>query len=350
MKETVAVLFGGQSSEHDVSVVSGANIAGAIDTDKYDLLLIGITKEGRWLLCDSIADMKSGAWTKSTTGCVISPDATKKCAMITGEDGTLTERKIDVIFPALHGLYGEDGTVQGIFELAKIPYVGCGVLASAVCMDKLFTKIVVKDLGIRQARYIAVYREDLAVMPPILARIEEKLGYPVFVKPANAGSSCGISKACTREELIAALQLASQHDREILVEEMINGRELECAVLNGHASGVGEILAAADYYDYDAKYNNPDSKTVIGPKLPEGKEDEIRAKSEAIFKAVNGAGLARVDYFLENDTDSVIFNEINTLPGFTAISMYPMLWAAEGLPKQALVDRLIEDAKNCRRR
>ena len=152
------------------------------------------------------------------------------------------------------------------------------------------------------------------------------------------------------EELIAALQLASQHDREILVEEMINGRELECAVLNGHASGVGEILAAADYYDYDAKYNNPDSKTVIGPKLPEGKEDEIRAKSEAIFKAVNGAGLARVDYFLENDTDSVIFNEINTLPGFTAISMYPMLWAAEGLPKQALVDRLIEDAKNCRRR
>lgn len=346
MKKTVGVLFGGQSSEHEVSCVSAQTIISSIDSDAYEVILIGITKEGKWLLTESVEDIKSGAWRNGKVQAVLSPDAVDKCLLILNGD-KVKKKKLDVVFPALHGLYGEDGTIQGILELAKIPYVGCGVLASAVSMDKLYTKIVVDTLGIRQAKYVAVFRQDLKRIEEVIMRIENKLEYPVFIKPSNAGSSCGVSKAHDREELIAGLSLAAEHDRKILVEETIIGREIECAVLGSadtRASGVGEILAAADFYDYEAKYHNSASKTVISPILPHGKEEEIRKNAVEIFKVLDGYGLSRVDFFLEKDTNEVVFNEINTLPGFTGISMYPMLWEARGISKQALVEKLLQSA------
>lgn len=345
-KKTVAVVFGGQSSEHEVSCVSATTIIKNINTEKYEVVMIGITKDGRWLQVKDVADIESGAWRESKITAIISPDSAEQSILYI-EGNTLTQKKIDVVFPALHGLYGEDGTIQGIFELAKIPYVGCGVLASAVSMDKLYTKIIVDTLHIRQAAYVPVLKRDLEDMENVLSKVEAKLSYPVFVKPSNAGSSQGVSKAHDRQELKKALELAVQHDRKILVEETILGREIECAVLGGKevkASGVGEILAAADFYDYEAKYNNPESRTVISPELPEGVEEKIREAAKAIFIAVDGAGLSRVDFFVEKDTNEVVFNEINTLPGFTSISMYPMLWAAAGIDTKKLVDTLIETA------
>lgn len=345
-KKKIAVLFGGQSSEHVVSCVSAANVIDQIDKEKYDLLLIGITEEGHWVKADSVEDIRSEAWRQSKVDVVISPDATKKCALIT-ENGVTREEKIDVAFPVLHGLYGEDGTVQGLFELAKIPYVGCGVLASAVSMDKLYTKIIVDDLGIRQAAYVPVMRWKMEKdMDAVIAQVETRFQYPVFVKPSNAGSSRGVSKAENREELVKALKEAAKHDRKILVEETIVGHEVECAVFGGgqkpvKASGVGEILAAAEFYDFDAKYNNAESRTVIGPELPGDSAERVREAAAKIFNAVDGYGLSRVYFFVTKEGE-VIFNEINTLPGFTAISMYPMLWEAAGIPKKELIDRLID--------
>ncbi len=350
MKKTVAVLFGGQSSEHEVSCMSAQTIVGAMDQGKYNVILIGITKDGRWLHVDNVNRIADKSWYKSNKSAVISPDAGMKSVLVFSdrEEGSASVSMInvDVVFPALHGLYGEDGTVQGLFELAGIPYVGCGVLASAISMDKLYTKIIVDRLGIRQARYVQVRRHELCGdgSEEVAVRVERELSYPVFIKPSNAGSSRGVSKACDRTELMAGLSLAAKHDRKILVEEMIVGRELECAVLGGmepKASGVGEILAAAEFYDYDAKYNNGESKTVIAPELPEGKAEEIQLAAKKIFAAVDGFGLARVDFFLEAGTNEVVFNEINTLPGFTSISMYPMLWEAEGITKAELVDHLV---------
>ncbi|MGN0164800.1 MAG: D-alanine--D-alanine ligase family protein [Lachnospiraceae bacterium] len=342
--KNLVVLFGGQSSEHEVSCVSAQTIIKNIDTTEYNLYLIGITKDGRWLLADDLQAVSDGSWEASKKSAVISPDASLHGIIIDSETGSETVY-IDCIFPVLHGLYGEDGTVQGLFELANIPYVGCGVLASAVSMDKFYTKIIVDTLGIRQAQYVPVYSEQLADMEGVICRIEKNLDYPVFVKPSNAGSSKGVSKAHDRAELKNALTLASEHDRKILVEETIVGRELECGVLGGIEtvpSGVGEVVAADEFYSYDAKYNNEESKTVIGPELPEGKTEEIRSDAAAIFRAVDGFGLARVDFFLEKDTNQVVFNEINTLPGFTAISMYPMLFNAAGIPVKELVAKLIE--------
>lgn len=348
--KNIILLFGGQSSEHEVSCVSVVTVANNIDTDTYRLHLVGITKQGQWLYVDSIADIVSGAWENSEKNAVLSPDATKK-ELLVFQGNEVTHISIDVAFPVLHGKNGEDGTVQGLFELAQIPYVGCGVLASAVSMDKVYTKLIVDRLGICQAQYVDVRKEQLKDMDSVVARVEETLSYPVFVKPSNAGSSRGVSKAEDRAALKKSLELAAEHDSKILVEETIIGRELECAVLGNlevEASGVGEILAAgeADFYDYDAKYNNADSKTVIGPELPEGKTEEIRQAAREIFKAVDGRGLARVDFFLEKDTNRVIFNELNTLPGFTSISMYPMLWEAEGIDKKKLVAELILLAHN----
>ncbi len=343
-KKTIAVLFGGQSSEHEVSCVSAATIISNIDVDFYEVVLIGITKEGRWLMASSVEEVASGEWRNSKVTAVISPDASQKGILVT-EGNKSSLKRVDVVFPVLHGKYGEDGTVQGLLELAQIPYVGCGVLASSVAMDKLYTKIIVDTLHIRQAKYVSVLAYQLKRMDTVLEQIEETLDYPVFVKPSNAGSSQGVSKANNRDELIKALELAVLHDRKILVEETIIGRELECAVLGGaepKASGIGEIMAAAEFYDYDAKYNNAESKTVISPELPEGVAETIRKSAVAIFQAVDGYGLSRVDFFLEKDTDEVIFNEINTLPGFTSISMYPMLWESRGISKRELVEKLIQ--------
>ncbi|MBD5087313.1 MAG: D-alanine--D-alanine ligase [Clostridiales bacterium] len=346
-KKTVVVLFGGQSSEHEISCVSATTIISCINKEKYQIRMVGITKDGRWLKVERVEDITSGAWRESSTTAFISPDASLQGIVYIDGD-SYTKEKVDIVFPALHGLYGEDGTVQGLLELAHIPYVGCGVLASAVSMDKLYTKIIVDTLHIRQADYVPVRSEQLKDMAEVVERVETKLSYPVFVKPSNAGSSQGVSKACNRQELEKALKYAAEHDKKILVEETIVGREIECAVLGGEevkASSVGEIVSAAEFYDYEAKYNNPDSMTVISPDLPGDAKEKIREAAVAIFKAVDGFGLSRVDFFLEKETNEVVFNEINTLPGFTSISMYPMLWEEQGISKTELVEKLLSMAK-----
>lgn len=343
-RKNLVALFGGQSSEHVVSCMSVQNVIANIDTEKYEVILVGITEEGRWLKVDSAEAIADDTWRESGVQAVLSPDAKEKCLLVI-EDGKVEKVPVDVVFPVLHGLYGEDGTVQGILELAKIPYVGCGVLASAVSMDKLSTKILVGNLGIHQAAYVPVMKEELENMDAVAERVEAAFPYPVFIKPSNAGSSRGVSRADDREGLKRGLKEAAVHDRRILVEEMIVGHEVECAVFGGgkeevRASGVGEILAAAEFYDFDAKYYNAESKTVVDPKLPGNAAEIIRDAAVKIFKAVDGYGLSRVDFFVKKDGE-VVFNEINTMPGFTAISMYPMLWEARGVNKKQLVDDLI---------
>ena len=289
--------------------------------------------------------VKDESWREGRVQAALSPDAVDKSVIVMDGD-QLRKIKVDAAFPVLHGLFGEDGTIQGLFELARLPYVGCGVLASAVSMDKLYTKIIVDRLGVRQAAYVPVMREELSDMASVAARVEAKFTYPVFIKPSNAGSSKGVSKAENRGELESGLLEAAKHDRKILVEERIVGHEIECAVFGGGkepviASGVGEILAAAEFYDFEAKYYNAESKTVVNPKLPGDAAERVRRAAMDIFRAVDGYGLARVDFFVTEEGE-VVFNEINTLPGFTAISMYPMLFEAEGIDKTSLVTKLIE--------
>ena len=345
-KTVLALIYGGQSSEHEVSCMSAATVIGAVNTEKYELIKIGITKDGRWILNEG-ESVSPGSWENGSTRAVLSPDAGIH-GLILLREGKAETKRVDVVCPVLHGLFGEDGTIQGVCELAGIPYIGCGVLSSAVSMDKVFTKAVVERYPVSQAAYAVVLKKELSDMEAVIRRIEEKLPYPVFVKPANAGSSRGVSKAADREELAAALAFAAAEDSKILVEETIVGRELECAVLQDGGdilvSGVGEILAAAEFYDYDAKYNNSDSRTGTDPVLPEGKTEEIRRAARTVFGAVDGRGLSRVDFFLEEGTDRVIFNEINTLPGFTSISMYPMLFEKCGIGLEELVERLIRSA------
>ena len=344
-KKTVVVLFGGQSSEHDVSLISACNIISNIDTNKYFVLTVGITRKGQWMLYNGpLKHIETGEWEKFATPAFISPDASHKALIKLAGDRYKTI-PVDVVFPVLHGLYGEDGTVQGLLEMAQIPYVGCGVLSSSISMDKVYTKIIIEKENIAQANYIVVYKEELNNTDEIVSRVNEAFGYPCFIKPSNAGSSIGITKAHNEEELIEGLNLAAKHDRKILVEEAIVGREVECAVLGNldvKASSVGEIIAGAEFYDYDAKYNNSESKTIINPDIEKEIVEEIREKAIRIFKAVNGSGLARVYFFIEKETNRVIFNEINTMPGFTSISMYPMLWENVGIPKTELIDNLIQ--------
>lgn len=343
-KQNIVVIFGGQSSEHEVSCMSVQTILKSINNDTYETYIVGITKEGKWLFVDSIDQIADDTWRQSKKRAILSPDATKK-ELLMEEDGNYRSVKVDVVFPVLHGLHGEDGTIQGLLELAKIPYVGCGVVASAVSMDKFHTKVIVDTLGIRQAKWVPVRRSEMHDMEAVVKKVEDVLSYPVFVKPANAGSSQGVSKAENKEQLMKSIKLAGEHDSKILVEETIIGREIECAVLGGEelkASGVGEVLAAAEFYDYEAKYFNAESKTNTRPEFPEGKEDEVRRDALKIFEAVDGYGLARVDFFLEKDTNEVVFNELNTLPGFTSISMYPMLWAEKGMETSQLVEKLIQ--------
>ncbi len=349
-KKRVALLFGGQSSEHEVSCLSAATVARNVSGEKYELLLIGITKEGRWLKVDSVDAIESGAWREGKIGAALLPDASLKSVLLSG-GGEYSLLPVDVVFPMLHGLWGEDGCPQGIAEMAQIPYVGCNVESSAVTMDKVATKAILERLGVPQAPYLAFRREELADLDAAAEKISRALGFPVFVKPSNAGSSCGISCASNLEELKTALQLAITHDYKVVIEAKVVGRELECAVLGGwnaKASGVGEILAATDFYDYDAKYNSSESKTVIDPILPDGSCEEIRSWAVKIFRALDCSGLSRVDFFLSDD-GRVIFNEINTIPGFTAISMYPKLWEAAGISLSSLIEKLIESASVTKR-
>ncbi len=350
MKRQIAVIFGGQSSEHEISCVSAANIIEGLDRNKYDIHRIGITREGHWLYVDSTESIKDGSWTRSPATAVIVPDQRSQGIWkVNGGEGTgdfaVQQIAVDVAFPVLHGRNGEDGTIQGLLELAGIPYVGCGVLASAAGMDKISTKIFADRIGVRQAKYVTDVARDCSGIEETMDAAERELGYPVFVKPSNAGSSRGISKAHNRGELRAAIELAKKHDHRVLIEETIRGHEVECAVLGGtevKASRVGEILAAAEFYDYDAKYNDSESRTVVDPDLPAGAKEKIRENAVAVFKQIDGFGLSRVDFFVEENTGEVVFNEINTFPGFTNISMYPMLWEAEGLDLPVLLDQMIE--------
>ena len=347
MKKSILIIFGGNSTEHEVSCKSVMSFVNNISEDKYTKHYVGIRKNGDWVYyTGDTALIPTGEWNneESNIPCVLSPNTSSKGLILLNGENTLIP--VDVIIPVLHGKNGEDGTIQGLFELCEIPYVGCGVVSSGVSMDKAYTKIIVDSLKyIPQADYVLVRKND---NDDYIEEAEQKLGFPMFVKPCKSGSSQGVSKAENREELVAAVNLALKHDSKVLIEEAISGRELECAVLENAGkivcSNAGEAVAGDVFYSYEAKYNNADSKTVLTPDLPEGINDTIREYAEAIFRVLGCNGLSRVDFFLENGTNKVIFNEINTLPGFTAISMYPMMMGAVGYPIEKLMDELIESA------
>lgn len=348
--KNILVLFGGVSSEHAVSCVSAASVLRNIPRDKYTVYMLGITKEGAWRLFEGdVNDLPDDKWLAGKcTKAMLSPDRADGGLLVFRDTGVETVR-IDAAFPVLHGKNGEDGTVQGLLEIAGIPYVGCGVLSSAMCMDKGVTNLLADSVGVPQAAWLAVtkqtYRKD---MSSFLARAEEKLGYPVFVKPANAGSSVGISKAASREEFFAAMDTAFKEDEKVVVEAAVqNALEVECAVIGNlepMASVPGGIVPCADFYTYDAKYVD-NSELQIPAHIPAEVQEEVRETAVKIFAALGCKGLARVDFFVEKDTNRVLFNEINTLPGFTSISMYPKLMEQSGVPYPKLLDRLLKLAQ-----
>lgn len=349
-KKRIAVIFGGKSSEHEVSRVSASYVIDNIPADKYEVLTIGITKDGRWLLYTGNTDkLSDGSWEndRNNKTAFISP-ASAPGGLVIIDGGSCEIVKVDVIFPVLHGKNGEDGTIQGLFELSGIPYVGCGVLASAECMDKAVTNILLENFGIEQAAFTWFYTCDYKKSPEkYLDRVEEKLkGYPVFVKPANAGSSVGISKAADRKELKQAIEVASQEDSKIVIEECITGHEVECAVLGNDepvASIPGQIAPAGEFYDYDAKYNNAQSELYIPAKISEELIYKVRATALKAYRSLGCSGLSRVDFFVTDD-GRVLLNEINTLPGFTSVSMYPKLMAACDIEGSRLIEELIKYA------
>ena len=347
-KMCVALLFGGMSSEHEVSCVSVGNFVRNIDRSKYEVLTVGITKEGRWLYTEATAEqMADGSWEElpGNMPCVISPDRADHGMILFTPDGRVEKMHLDVVIPVLHGLWGEDGTVQGLLELAGIAYVGCGVLASSVCMDKAVANALFEANGVPHTKWVAANRWEIEKdLEGVCAGVEEKLGWPVFVKPANAGSSVGISKVSSQEELKAAIALALENDRKVVFEAFVDGQEVECAVIGSDpavATRPGEILAGAEFYTYDDTYKNGVSQTVIPAHLPEAKLDEVKTYAAMAYTALNCEGLARCDFFVEHGTGRVLINEINTFPGFTSISMYPKLMEHEGLPVPQLIDRLI---------
>lgn len=344
-KIKVAVLFGGVSNEHDISLISAANIINAIPGDKYEVIPIGITKKGRWLYYPGdISCISSGRW-ESNPDCVpavILPDPMYKGVMKISENGS-SITKIDVVFPALHGQNGEDGVIQGLLKLSGIPYVGCDVISSANCMDKAFAHTILGANGIAMARWRTVSAAELNRLDEICEDIAAELDYPLFVKPSNSGSSVGANKADSFEDLKNAVKLAFSHDKKVIVEEYIKGRELECAVFgreNPFASDVGEIRSCNEFYDYDAKYILGTSAISIPADIPEDASKEIRETAVRAFGIMGCSGLARVDFFLKDD-GTVILNEINTMPGFTQISMYPKLMEHMGISQSELLDRLI---------
>ncbi len=335
----VGVLFGGRNGEHEVSLHSARNVMDALREAGHTVIPMGITRGGRWLVDgDPIAlltEAVAGEASQKTGGWDLLPV------------GRETPPTMDVIFPVLHGPYGEDGTVQGLLEMANLPYVGCGVLASAVAMDKDVAKKLFAQAGLPQTSYRTVTREGWREAPAaILTELEAALGYPIFVKPANLGSSVGISKAGDREALRTALDLAAAYDRKLVVEAAVpNAREIEVSVLGNRApraSIPGEIKPGHDFYDYEAKYVDDSSQLLIPAPLDEETARRVREMAVQAFQAVDGEGLARVDFLLDDASGELYLNEINTMPGFTRISMYPKLWAASGVSYPALVDRLLQ--------
>lgn len=326
-KIKLGIIYGGLSTEHEVSINSAKSIIDNIDKDKYEIYKIYIDKKGNWYKEDNKIDNVFDYL-----------------------------RNLDVIFPVLHGLYGEDGTIEGLFELLGVPYVGCNVLSSSICMDKIYTKMILDKIGIDTAKYIYVkkvkdkyiyinntFEEKELSLEEISLLVEDSLSFPVFVKPSRSGSSIGINKAHNKEELIKYIKYASGFDSKILIEENIIGRELECAILGNalvEASPIGEILPKGEFYSYNAKYID-DSETLIPNDIDKIVYDKIRSIAVKAYKALDCRGLSRVDFFLEKDTNRIILNEINTMPGFTTISMYPKLWESVGISYKELLDKLI---------
>ena len=344
----VVVLFGGMSSEHEVSRVSAGTFVDNLDRSRYEVLTVGITKAGRWLYTEaSSAQMADGSWEElpGNMPCVLSPDRADHGMILFTPAGQVEKLHVDVVIPALHGLWGEDGTVQGLLELAGIPYVGCGVLASAACMDKAVANALFERHGIPHTPWLSCTRAQYELDPAgVCSVVEKKLGWPVFVKPANAGSSVGISKAESQTQLRDAIALALRHDRKLVFEAAVDGQEVECAVIGAEpavSTRPGEILAGAEFYTYDDKYKNGVSQTLIPARLSEEKLDEVRTYAAMAYTALGCEGLARCDFFVERGTGRVLINEINTFPGFTPISMYPKLMEHAGTPVPQLIDRLI---------
>ena len=337
----IGVVFGGMSTESKISYISGVSVIKNLNKEKYDIFPIFIDKEGKWFKINMPVEGQ------------IKIDKKEQI-----ENVFKYLKNMDVIFPVLHGLYGEDGTIQGLCEMLKVPYVGCGVLASSVGMDKVYTKIIFDKAEINQTKYVYIrkyndkyiyvddkFNEKILDFDEIIKLITEKIKFPMFIKPSNSGSSLGINKADSVEGLKVAIKEGELYDKKILIEEGIEGREIECAVLgneNVQSSCVGEIKPSDEFYSYDAKYKNKESKLFIPADISEQKSEEIRKLAVKAFKAIDGKGLARVDFFIENGTEKVYINEINTLPGFTDISMYPKLFEQVGIKYSDLLDKVIE--------
>jgi len=353
-KLRIGLVFGGRSGEHEVSLASATSVMANLDSDKYEVVPIGITKQGSWLLgteparlLETEQSVSASTGTEETTAVTLTGDPSlRRLIPLQGSEQLKDNGTLDVILPVLHGTYGEDGALQGLLEMANVPYVGCGVLGSALGMDKEKMKMVFSSVGLPIVDYL-VYRRNAWERSPetIMDAIEQHLGYPCFVKPVNLGSSVGVNKAHDRGELEHAIDVAAEYDNKIIIERGINCRELECAVLGNDeplASVVGEVEASNEFYDYNAKYIDNKSRVIIPAAIPQTTAEEVRRQAIKAFLALDLSGLARVDFFLEKETGQVYINEVNTLPGFTEISMYPKLWEASGLPYSQMLDRLIE--------
>lgn len=344
-KLNIAILFGGQSGEYEVSLMSASAVINNIDKDKYSLYLIGITKSGQWMLYEGdVENIEDGSWEKYAKPIIFPGDPSYGGFFLLSNPSEIYN--VDVVFPVMHGPHAEDGTIQGLFELAKIPYVGCDVVASSTGMDKAISKSIFKSHNLPQGQYYVLLKVDYKNnRENILSHIESNFDYPIFVKPANLGSSVGISKCYDRAQLAEGIDEAARYDRKIIIEEFIDGHEIECAILgnnNPKASVVGKIIPCNDFYDYEAKYfGDGKSELIIPAPLSAEKSDEIRNIAIKAFKALDCSGLARVDFFVHRQTGDVYLNEVNTMPGFTQISMYSKLWETSGKPYSELLDELI---------
>ncbi|MBL0176155.1 MAG: D-alanine--D-alanine ligase [Ignavibacteria bacterium] len=347
-KIRLGVLFGGRSGEHEVSLVSAASVMQALDPARFIVIPIGIAKSGAWLTGpDVLAHLNGAERSEGVADCFLPPDPTRHGLLVCHGEGAFENIALDAVFPVLHGTCGEDGTIQGLLELAELPYVGSGVLASALGMDKALQKRVHVQSGLPVVPFASFSGKAWLEKPDEIIRyLEDALGYPVFVKPPNLGSSVGISKARTREELIVAVDLARGYDRTVIVEQSVeNAREIEVAVLGNEApiaSMPGEIVPSNEFYDYNAKYVDGASATLIPAELPEGIGEQVRALAIAAYKAIGCEGMARVDFLVTRDLAHIVLNEVNTIPGFTSISMYPKLFEAAGIPYTELLSRLVD--------
>lgn len=341
------IFFGGVSSEHDISLVSAKSVIENTPKDKYNVIAVGITKDGEWYKYDGDVSLLPGEkWLEDSsklTRVMLSPSHRDHGLMVFNGGG-FTLLHIDVAFPVLHGKNGEDGTIQGLLQIAGIPFVGCDMLSSACCMDKAVTNALADQAGISQAKWTSFIEFDYRQDPEkYISSAAEKLVFPIFVKPANAGSSVGITKAVDVDTLRNAIEIALREDRKVVLEEGIIGQEVECAVLgndNPVASICGEIVPCNDFYDFDAKYNDASSELHIPARLPNEKIEEIMREARRVYKAMGCSGLARVDFFVRKSDGKIMLNELNTIPGFTSISMYPKLFEASGVPYSELIDRL----------